>query len=476
MLIKENRVITLGILTLFNVSVMASLRNLPLVAEYGLSCIPYFLLVALVFLIPCALVSAELATGWPKSGGVYIWVREGLGDRWGFFAIWMQWVHNVSWFPAILSFVASTFALSFFPSLAENKLYTLSVILFFFWGMSYLNYLGVKTSTLISSIGVVLGTILPGIFIICLSLIWVSMGKPLEITFAWKSLVPALDSIHNFAFLTGLFLAFAGLEVSAAYAGEVKNPRRNYPLSIIIAALITFFLFFLGSLAISAVIPKEKISLVSGVMEALRIILSNYHLTWLIPVLGLSLIIGALAETNSWIMGPMKAMYTTSIHGNLPPIFQKVNKRGMPTHLLLFQAIIVTLSTCAIMFTPSLSAAYWILSALSAQMYLVMYILMFIAAIRLRYTKPHIPRLYQIPHPHKGMWVIACTGLTSSILAFFIAFFPPSQINVGNLYFFEGFLIISLLIMMGIPLVIHEFRKPQWKLSSPLLNDSDPLS
>lgn len=471
MLIKENRVITLSVLTLFNVSVMASLRNLPLVAEYGLSCIPYFLLVALVFLIPCALVSAELATGWPKSGGVYIWVREGLGDRFGFFAIWMQWVHNVSWFPAILSFVASTFALSFFPSLAENKLYTLSTILLLFWGMSYLNYLGVKTSTLVSSVGVVLGTILPGIFIICLSLAWIYLGNPLEIDFTWKALVPDLSSIHNFVFLTGLFLAFAGLEVSAAYAGEVQNPKRNYPLSIIMAALITFFLFFLGSLAISTVIPKEKISLVSGVMEALRIMLSNYHLAWLIPVLGLSLIIGALAETNSWIMGPMKGMYTTSIHGNLPPILQKVNKRGMPTSLLLFQAIIVSLSTCAIMFTPSLSAAYWILSALSAQMYLVMYILMFIAAIRLRYTKPKVLRLYQIPHPQKGMWIVACTGLTSSVVAFFMAFLPPSQIHVGNLYFFEGFLIISLLVMMGIPLLIHAFRKPEWKQASPLLTD-----
>ena len=476
MLAKEKRVITLGVLTLFNVSVMARLRNLPLVAEYGLSCIPYFLLVALIFLIPCALVSAELATGWPKSGGVYIWIREGLGDRWGFFAIWMQWIHNVSWFPAILSFVASTFALSFFPSLAESKLYTLSTILILFWGMSYLNYLGVKTSTIISSIGVVLGTILPGIFIIGLSLIWILRGEPLQISFTLKALIPDLSSIHNFVFLTGLFLAFAGLEVSAAYAGEVKNPKRNYPLSIIIAALITFFLFFLGSLSISAIIPKEKISLVSGVMEALRIMLSNYHLAWLIPVLGISLIIGALAETNSWIMGPIKAMYTTSIHGNLPPIFQKVNKHGMPTSLLLFQAIIVSLATCAVMFTPSLSAAYWILSALSAQMYLVMYILMFIAAIRLRYTRPHVPRLYQIPHPQKGMWIVASVGLFSSTLAFFIAFLPPSQINVGSLYFFEGFLIISLLIMMGIPLIIHEFRNPKWKLASPLLKDLDPAN
>ena len=107
---KPRRVLSIFVLAMLNVSIMASLRNLPLVAEFGLSAICYFLIVALFFLIPCALISAELATGWPKSGGIYIWVREGLGDRFGFMAIWMQWVHNVAWYPVIMSFIAVTLA------------------------------------------------------------------------------------------------------------------------------------------------------------------------------------------------------------------------------------------------------------------------------------------------------------------------------------------------------------------------------
>src|SRR5580658_1287915 len=93
---RHKRVLSIFVLAMLNVSIMASLRNLPLVAEYGLSIVVYFFAVALFFLVPCALISAELATGWPKSGGVYIWIREGLGDRFGFLGIWMQWVHNVA--------------------------------------------------------------------------------------------------------------------------------------------------------------------------------------------------------------------------------------------------------------------------------------------------------------------------------------------------------------------------------------------
>ena len=149
---------------------MASLRNLPLVAGYGLESIFYFFLVAIVFLIPEALVAAELATGWPKTGGIYIWIREGLGDRWGFLAIWMQWVHNLPWYPAILSFVATTFAYVAYPPLAESKLFIFSVILISFWGMTWINYCGIRTSSWFSTIGVIIGTILPGLFIVILGL------------------------------------------------------------------------------------------------------------------------------------------------------------------------------------------------------------------------------------------------------------------------------------------------------------------
>ena len=449
---------------MFNVSIMASLRNLPLVSELGYEMLFFFIVVALVFLVPCALVSAELATGWSKSGGVYIWVREALGDRWGFFAIWMQWVHNVTWYPAILSFVAATLAYIINPELVTNKVFIQSVVLIVFWGMTLINYFGIETSSIISTVGVIIGTIIPGIFIISLGVTWVSVGNPVQIPFSASQLIPDFTNLSSLVFMAGLFLSFAGLEVSAGYAGEVKNPQRNYPRAIMIAAFITFFLFMLGALSIAIVVPKENISLVAGLMEALKIYLASYSLSWILPILGGLLVVGAIAEINSWIMGPIKALYTTSIHGNLPPFFQNLNKHGMPTHLLLLQAVIVTIVSFIILYMPSVSTAYWILTVISAQMYLVMYILMFISAIRLRYTHPHIPRIYKIPHPHKGMWFIASIGLLASIFAIFIGYIPPASFNVGNIFIYETFLILSLLIMMAIPLTIFQFRKPSWIL------------
>jgi len=459
---KNKRVLSIFVLAMLNVSIMASLRNLPLVAYFGLEAIAYFFIVALFFLIPCALISAELATGWPKSGGVYVWVSEALGERFGFLAIFMQWVHNVAWYPVIMTFVATTLAYVINPDLAENKVYVISVVLVGYWGMTLLNYLGIKTSSLFSTFGVIAGTIVPGILIIALGFSYVIGGNPSEIPFSFKALVPKYEGINSLVFLSGLFLAFGGLEVSAGYASDVKNPQKNFPRSIILASLIVFFIFMLGSLSIALVIPKDEISLVSGLMDSFEHFFARYHLNSILPIMAVLLIIGAIAEVNSWIIGPIKGLHATALEGNMPRYFQKVNKHGTPTNLLLFQALIVTASSFVILHMPTVSASFWILTALSAQSYLVMYVLMFIAAIRLRYTKPKTLRPYSVPYQRKGMWVFASMGIFASILAILMAFIPPQSLEVGSLVFYVGFLLLSLTIMMAFPMILFQMKKPHW--------------
>lgn len=462
----KRRVLSIFVLAMLNVAIMASLRNLPLVASYGLSSIFFFTLVAIFFLIPSALVSAELATGWSKGGGVYVWVREALGDRWGFFAIWMQWVHNVAWYPVILTFVASTLAYSFNPELAQNKVFVVGVILVSFWGMTIFNCLGVKTSSWFSTIGVILGTILPGLLIISLGLFWIAKGNPIKTPLSFSAIIPDFKNLGHFVFLAGLFLAFTGLEVSSVHAAEVKNPQKNYPRAIILAAIITFSVFLLGALAIAFVIPKGEISLSSGLMEAFHEFFAHYNLVWILPFVAFLLVVGAVAEVNAWIVGPVRGLYATTTHGNLPPIFHKLNKNGVPMNLLWLQAIIVTITSLIILQLPTVSASFWILSVMSAQTYLLMYILMFIAAIRLRYTKPHVPRAYKVPYKAKGIWILSTLGILSCVFVILLGFYPPSQLNVGNLVFYEFYLILSMIVMSVIPLIIHKYRKPHWVLEN----------
>lgn len=447
---------------MINVAAICSIKNWPLTAVYGFSSLFYFIVSILLFFIPVSLVSAELATGWPERGGVYVWVREAFGHRWGFLAGWLLWIENVVWYPTILSFIAGTIAFSFDPSLADNTLYMFCVIFGAFWGATLLNLLGMKMSGWISTLGVILGTIIPGVVIIGLGIAWLGAGKPSHIAFNWNTFFPDLSSPQQLALLAGVLLGFAGMEMSAVHAKDVKNPQKNFPRAILLSASIIIVLSILGTLAIAIVIPEKKISLVSGGMEAIAFFLRSYNLGWAVPIIAFMVAFGALGAMSTWTAGPSKGLLVAAQDGDFPPILHKINKHNMPVGMLVFQGIIVSILGIVFLLMPNVNSSFWILLALTSQLYLLMYVIMFAAGIRLRYKKPDVHRAYKIPGGKFGMWLTAGVGFISSVLAIFIGFFPPDQLETGSPLFYVLFLGFGMILFCTAPFIILLFKKPSW--------------
>lgn len=460
---KIRRTLSVFTLAMINMAAIGSVKNWPVTAEYGFSSIFYLLLAAVIFFIPVSLVAAELATGWPKSGGVFVWVKEAFGHRTGFLAIWLLWIENAIWYPTILSFIAATIAYIFDPALANNTTFTLSIILISFWGATLMNLLGMKISGWISSISVVLGTFIPGGLIIILGLIWYFTGKPLEISMTWDSLIPNMGSVEQIVFFTGVLLSLCGMEMSAIHARDVKHPQKDYPRAILLSGLLIIGMSILGVLAISSVIPQKQISLVAGSMQAFSYFVDAYNLKWMTPYIALLIALGAFGSLSTWVIGPTKGLLAAARDGDLPPYFRAVNKEGMPKRLLLVQAIFVSLLSLIFVFMPTVSSAFWILSAVVVQLYLVMYILLFAAAIKLRYKRPKTERPYKIPGGKAGIWAVAGLGIVSSCFAMVIGFFPPAQIETGSTLFYVLFLILGVILASLAPSIILLFQKPSWK-------------
>ncbi len=460
-----NSVKVLGVfsLAMINVSLICSLRGLPTMAIYGMSIVFFLLVAVLVFLIPTALVSAELAAAWPKKGGIYIWVREAFGERLGFVAICLQWLQNLVFYPTALAATAAVIAYLFNPELANNAWFTVIVIIIVYWGAILINLRGMKVSGMVATIGTVFGIILPGIILAGLAIAYVLSGKPLAINVTWSSFIPDLSNVSNIVFLTGVFLFFAGLEVSGVHALEVKKPQRDYPKAIFIASIIVFIIFLFGSLAISLVIPVEDISLTAGIMQAYQLMLQAFHLTWLLPIIVLLAAPGTIVQVSSWIAGPSRGLLVTAENGDLPPFFQKLNKNNMPINIMIFQGIVVSLISLIFLFSPSVSSSFWILTDLAALIYLTFYILMFLTAIKLRKSRPDVPRPYKIPGGTFGLYFFTGVGIVACLFAIVLGFFPPSQIPMDNIYVYEGFLIGGLALTIAVPFIVYHFRKPSWK-------------
>ena len=439
----SKRVLSVFSLVMINVIAVDSLRTLPLSAKLGLSLVSYYLLAAIAFFIPVALVAAELATAFPETGGIYVWVREAFGRRAGFITIWLQWIYNIVWYPTILAFIAATLAYLFAPGLADNKTFLLSTIIGLFWLFTFLNCFGMKVSGLVSIVGATVGTLLPMIGITILGIVWIAQGNPIEISHG-DSWLPDFSSWGNLSLFSAVLFGLLGMEMSAVHAEEVKNPQRDYPRALLYSTVLIFSTLVLGSLAIVIVVPNTKLSVVSGLIDAYDVFFKSYNMPQMTAGL---IILGGLSGVSAWIIGPTKGLLVAARDGCIPHALTRINRFGAPVIILVIQGVIFTVLSSVFILLDSINAAYWLLSDLCAQLALLVYVFMF----ALRYKNPEQSGAYKIPGGNLMMWLVSGLGMLCCITAILIGYIPPKQIPVENITFFESFLVGGLIIFVVIP-------------------------
>jgi amino acid transporter len=220
-------------------------------------------------------------------------------------------------------------------------------------------------------------------------------------------------------------------------------------------------IFILPALAISWVVPAQELSLTAGVMQAFSAFFSYFGIDRLVPIVALALVCASLGGMLTWLAGPSKGLVLIGRReGYLPPFLQKVNDHDVPINILLTQGALTTVIGLLYALIPSVSSAYWILSVMTTQVYLIMYVLMFIAARRLRTNQPNVKRGFKAP----WLTLMCAVGGASSAAAFIIGFVPPSQFGSSST------VVYVLIILAGTGLIgllpawlFLRFRKPDWK-------------
>lgn len=419
-------------LSILIIAAIDSIRNLPAAALFGSSLIFFFLLSAIIFFIPTALVAAELSAALPGKGGVYHWILKAFGKRSAMVAIWLQWINTMVWYPSFLSFVAGTFAYLIHPELVHNKTYLVTCILTIYWGLTWINLKGLHVSAIVNNVCAIIGTILPMLLLIGLGLAWFFMGKPLQIALTASSIIPTFADSSQLVSLVAIMASFLGIELAGVHVNDIRNPQRNFPRAVLIAAIFILFSMIMGSLAIAFVLPGNQISLVSGVMQVFTNLFQMFGLEGFIPLLTLCIGLGAIGTMVNWLISPAKGLLHAAEVGFLPPFFARINKAGVAHNILIAQALLVSLFCLLFLLVPSVNAFYWFLTALSTELYMIMYILMFGAALRLHYTYTQRPASFKIPGKNIGIWITALLGFIGCTTTIIVSFFPPENINIGS--------------------------------------------
>ena len=455
-------------LAIMNITAVVSLRGLPSEAVYGLSSAFYYLFAAIVFLIPTSMVAAELAAMFSdKQGGVFRWVGEAFGPRAGFLAIWLQWIESTIWYPTVLTFGAVCFAFIGMNAasdavLASNKIFTLVAVLAIYWTATFIALKGLDWVGKISKWGGMIGTIIPAALLIILGVIYLATGGHNYMDMS-QGFFPDLTRFDNLVLASSIFLFYAGMEMMGVHVMEVDNPSRNYPKAIIIGSLATVCIFVLGTFALGLVIPAKDINLTQSLLIGFDNYFRHFHISWAGPVIAVALMFGVLASVLTWVAGPSKGIFSVGKAGYLPPFFQKSNSKGVQRNILLVQGGIVTLLSLLFVVMPSVQSFYQILSQLTILLYLIMYMLMFAAAIVLRYKMKSAQRPFRLGKGNLLMWIMGLVGFGGSLLAFVLSFIPPGQIETGSKAVWYSVLIIGCVVMVVIPFIIYALRKPSWR-------------
>ena len=442
--------ITWMAMCLMTVSAVASIRNTPSMAMYGLTAVFLYVLPAIVFLVPTSLVAAELASGW--EGGIYNWCTKGISAPMGFLAVWTQFAMTIFYYPSLLAYVASTFAYVIDPQLASNGFYTAAVIIVVFWLATVISLRGVGAIAGLASGGLIVGTLIPAAGLLVLGIVYLLQGNASAAPMDASHLLPEWTGVASLVLIVGNFLSYAGMEVNAVHVSSLRDPGREFPRAMFLAIGLV-------------VVPADQLNLTAGVMQAFAAFFAYFNVTWLTPVIAIMLIAASLGGMMCWLAGPSRGLLLIGRQeGYLPPFLQRMNKNNVQVVILLAQGAITTIIALLFAFLPSVQSVYWIFSCITTQIYLIMYVLMFIAAWRLRRIAPDHPRGYRAPM----LSVLVIVGLASTLAAFAIGFVPPSQFGGGDplqyaLLLLAGVAVIGLLI----PFLFYRFRKPSWKTAPP---------
>ena len=449
----------------------------PTFATSGFSLVFFLLLGGILWFIPLGLCSAEMATvkGW-EEGGVFAWVSNTLGERWGFAAISFGYLQIAIGFIPMLYFVLGCLSYILkWPELNTNPVLKTIGGLVILWVLAFTQFGGTKYTAKIAKVGFFAGILLPAAILVILAITYLSSGASLQIKMDAASFFPDFTKLGTLVVFVAFILSYMGAEASATHVNEMKNPGRDYPLAIILLMVAAICLSSIGGLSVAAVIPHAEINLSAGVMQAFEVLIGQFGpgVEWTVRIIATLLMLGVLAEVAAWIVGPSRGMLVTAQKGLLPKVLSRVNKNGVPVALVISQLVITTIAL--IVFTNTgggNNMSFLIAMSLTVVIYLCSYFMLFLGYIHLVCKQPEKEREFTVPGGKVFKVIVALAGLVVSLFAFFISFVPPSSLpgaHGEDMYVIS--LVVSFLIVFAIPFILYAFHeKGQNKLNAEIVH------
>ena len=438
-------------------AVVAGLPNAQTLAVDGFSSVSLLVIGAIVTLTPAALIAGELGTSFIAEGGIYAWVSAAFGPRAGFVCIFLQWAVQILLLVTVLAYLASTLGLAFgSASFGAENIVIMAVIVVVAVVATLLNFLGLRDVGVLGTVAMTIATIIPAATILGFGIAAVATGHS-QIPLGLSHLMPETQNTTAWASIGGAIAAFTGVEVSAAFIPHLKRPVRDYLLGIAGASIVCIVLMVSVTLVIAMSLPANQINIVQGLPDTIRTLTAHFGVGWLGTLVLLGIVIGFTMRQTNVLLGPATALVATAKDGHLPRSLGKLTPRGVPKTLLLVQMAIILGIGLIFAFTP-VQQAFWILVIVATNLYMVVYTVMFLAALRLRYKDPDRKRPFRVG-PNWVMWVVAVGGSLINVAIIVTGLLPRPLEGGTSLGTFYVLSIAATLVLLAAPIVVDVFSR-----------------
>lgn len=432
---------------LFNIATVLGPRWIAAAAYNGTSSISLWIIAALFFFVPSALVINELSSRFPHEGGLYVWSKEAFGDFHGFVAGWCYWVYTVFYFPGLLLASASMSAYVIGENgarLEHDRAFLLLVSIGLLLVAVALNLVGLRVGKWLQNAGGAC-TYLPLLLLVGVAgLLGMRHGSVTHFTSA--NVLPTWNW-GTVNFWSQIAFAFTGLELVSAMSAEVRDPQRTLPRAVYGAGALIAAMYIVGTLAVLVLVPANEVSATSGVFHAITVGSIALKVGFLGILAAVLVTVGNAGGVGSTVAGIARVPFVVGIDRYLPPAFGKIHPRWKTPYVsILVQAVISGVILLVSQINQSTRDSYQQLVDAAIILYFIPFLYMFAAALWLsrRKDRTENKQAVLIPGGLPGVWIASGVAFLITLLSIVLSVFPPGESSNRT-----SFLIRTLLWVIG---------------------------
>lgn len=441
---------------LFNIAAVLGPRWIAAAGHNGTSSISLWILAAVLFFLPTALIIIELSTRFPAEGGLYVWSKEAFGDFHGFVAGWAYWIYTFFYFPGLLT---ASVAMSVYIGgpkwgyLASNQHYLLWASLSLLGVAVILNIVGLDIGKWLQNAGGV-ATYVPLMMLVGIGW-YLAIHSGSATHFSAKDVLPHWDW-DTVNFWSNIAFAFTGMELVCSMSEEVRDPRKTFPRAIYASAVLIAVIYIVGTIALLGLLPAGKVDVRNGVFQAISGGSALLGIGWFGVIAALLVTVGNAGGVGATVAGVARIPFVAGIDRYLPAFFGKIHPRWKtPWISILIQAgisgAILVLTQLGI---KSVIGAYQFLVSMSVILYFIPFLYMYAAVIKLAYRADRAtPGAVLVPGGKAGAWVLGLLAFLITAGSMVLAGIPPGE--EPDKFKFVALLVLSTVGFIGFGLILY---------------------